>query len=112
MQGPGGAAGSLGPVAGLLLCRAGPRALRRRGLSGLRRLAGRRQTETSAARLAATPWLAAQLRRLPGGLHGVLHHEVQQALLSLEELEESGGKEEEESEEMKVGISFRLSVGL
>lgn len=111
MQGPGGAAGPLGPVAGLLLCRAGPQALRRRGLSGLRRLAGGRQAETSAAGLAATSRLAAQLRRLPGGLHGVLHHEVQQALLSLEELEESGDKEEEESE-VKGGISFRVLVGL
>lgn len=92
VQGPGGAAGSLGPVAGLLLGRAGPQVLCRRGLGGLRRLAGRGRAETSAAGLAAASWLAAQLRRLPGGLHGVLHHEVQQALLSLEELEESGEK--------------------
>lgn len=42
--------------------------------------------EPPRTRLAAPSRFAAQVGGFPSGLHGVLHHEVQQALLTLEEL--------------------------
>lgn len=95
-----GAAGALPPLARVaeLLLHVHPQVLGGGGPGG-RRAAGCRQQrggqagagrlrEPPSSRLGAASRFAAQVGGLPGGLHGVLHHEVQQALLPLEELKD------------------------
>lgn len=74
----------------------------RRGQAGGRGL--RRPPRT---RLAAPSQFAAQVGGFPSGLHGVLHHEVQQALLTLKEL---GNRRDQREANTHTGymLSYKL----
>ena len=110
VQSPGGAPGPFPlptHMAGLFLRHTRPEALCSGGAAGgggscsrqerLRLGGGGRLRVSTGTGLVAPPRFAAQLRCFPGGLHGVLHHQVQQTLLALQELNERmGGKERKE----------------
>lgn len=94
----GGAAGSGGSCS------------RQERLGGLGRGCGLRLSSSTG--LVAPSWFAAQLGCFPGGLHRVLHHKVEQALLALQELNEQennrgGEKKERRALEMKEGMGDR-----